>query len=301
MTKQEQELENNPKAMPTIDMSKVANLDAFAREDSEAATALKKAVGTNARRTAKKKFNFSEPIQFRLPSKGMHYQDAQDPDLRQGLVSLTPMSLADEEILTNKAYLKNGSTFRVLYDTCMCNDYPAKRILSYDATYMMYILRSITYGDSYKFKITCEDCEKQFEHEMLISDIDWKEMEDGTPDERAIELPRSHFTVTMPLARLETEENLEKLKKLKANDPLATEAVLTLVNRTTSIKDPDGNEIDPADWIAFYHEIPGLDKATINDAFKDAVNQPEITMVCPHCGNVITMPVPITADFFRLG
>ena len=298
---QKNQLENNPTAMPDLDLSKVANMEAFKRDDKETAANITKTLNVNARKTAKKKFNFVEPVQFPLPSRGIHYQDSEDPDLRRGLVNLTPMSLADEEILTNKAYLKNGSTFRVLYDTCMCNDYPAKRILSYDATYMMYVLRSITYGDSYKFKITCEDCDKSFEHEMNISDIEWKEMDANTPDERVIKLPNTGFTVVMPLSRLETEESLEKLKKLHANNPLATETVLTFVNKTTSIQYPNGDEVDPADWIDFYHELPGGDKAAINDAFKDAVNQPEITVVCPHCGNVITMPVPITADFFRLG
>lgn len=297
----EEKLEANPQAMPEIDLSKVANMEAFAREDSETAANIKRSIGTNARRQAKKKFNFNEPELVPLPSHGKFYQDSDDENLRKGFVALTPMSLSDEEILTNKAYLKNGSTFRILYDTCMASNYPAKKILSYDATYMMYTLRSITYGNDYKFKVTCADCGKDFDFTMDISDIEWKEFTQDTEDVRVIKLPKSKYTVTMPLSRLGDEENLELLKKQNARNEMATDTVLTFVNKTTSIQDENGEEIDPADWIEFYYCLPGLDKATINKAFEDAVNQPEVTCTCPHCGNVVKMDVPITAEFFRLG
>lgn len=295
---QEEEMNANPKALPKIDLSNVGNMDMLG---AEAAANVKKNIGTRARQAAKRKFNFNEPEVLPLPSHGKFYQDSDDENLRKGFVALTPMSLADEEILTNKAYLKNGSTFRVLYDTCMASNYPAQKLLSFDATYMMYALRNITYGDDYKFKVTCADCEKEFEHTMNLSDIVWKEFDESTEDVRVINLPKSKFTVTMPLSRLGDEERLEFLKKQNANNPFATETVLTFVNKTQSIKDPNGNEINPADWIEFYHELPGMDKSTINKAFEDAVNQPEVMCTCPHCGNAIKMDVPITADFFRLG
>ena len=297
MTKEE-ELNANPKALPKIDLSKVGNMDMLS---PEAAAKVKKSVGTSSRQAAKKKFNFNEPQLLPLPSHGMFYQDSDDENLRKGFVALTPMSLADEEILTNKAYLKNGSTFRVLYDTCMASNYPAKKLLSFDATYMMYALRNITYGDDYKFNVTCADCEKEFEYSMNLSDIVWKDFTKDTQDVRTIQLPKSKFTVVMPLSRLGDEENLEMLKKQNADNEIATETVLTFVNKTRSIQDPDGNEIDPEDWIEFYHELPGMDKAVINKAFEDAVNQPEVVCTCPNCGKAIKIGVPISADFFRLG
>lgn len=292
--------EEEAKKLPEIDLSKVANAAALqATGDQFAKTIAASQSKESARFKAKKKFNFDEPLAFPLPSHGKFYQDSPDEDLRNGLIKLRPMSLADEEILTNKAYSKNGSTFRVLFDSCMASDYDAKNLLSYDAVYIMYILRKISYGDDYTFEVTCGDCENKFEHCLNISDIEWEEMDEDVVDEREIKLPRSGFTVVMKLPRLGTEEAAEKFKQQHSKNKLVTDTVASLISKTVSIKDDEGELVNPADWIDFYSQLPALDKTEISKSFKGTSNSPNFAVICPDCGNEMNIPVPIQEDFFR--
>ena len=294
------EIEENPDKLPKIDLSKVKNLDAVEKTDGATFAATIKQKGkTNARKEAKRKFNFSEASAFELPSHGKFYQDSNDEDLKKGIVKLLPMGLAEEEILTNRAYLKNSSTFRVLYDTCMENDYPAKKLLSYDGLYLMYALRQITYGTDYTFKVKCGECGKDFPYSMNISEIDFKELEEKQ-DEREIKLPVSKYTVSMRLLRLGDEEEISRLSAKYEDDEEVSDTVLNFYVRTVSIRDENDEEVSPDEWIEFYTCLPLKDKEAIKKNFEKAINDPKITITCPKCGNTITISVPMDADFFRI-
>lgn len=294
------EFEKEAKKMPEINFSKIANLEALDASDKKTINNMAKNLEISDRRKAKKKFNFQEAIKVQLPSGGKYYQDAEDEDLKKGFIKLYPMSLADEEILTNKAYIKNGSMFRILFDTCMVSNYDAKKILQFDALYIMYVLRQISYGDDYHFKVTCQDCGEEFDWDMNISEIDWEELPEDQPDAREIKLPVSKYTVTMSLMRLGQEEQQEFIKKKNAKNPDATDKIVTLVSNTISVKDENGEEVIPEDWIDFYAALPTLDRNAINKSFEGTRQQPKITITCPKCGNVITVDVPIEEDFFRI-
>lgn len=288
--------EEEAKKMPKIDMTKIANIDALDANDKK----LVKNFAESSRRQNKKKFNFQEPQSYPLPSGGKFYQDSADEDLKNGIIKLYPLSLADEEILTNKAYLKNGSMFRILFDTCMASDYEAKKLLQFDALYIMYVLRQISYGDDYHFEVTCHDCQEGFEWDLNISDIEWKELPEDAEDERDILLPVSKYTVKMSLLRLGQEEQQEIIKKQNKKNPDMSDKIATLIANTISIKDKNGEELSPADWVDFYAALPTIDRQAISKSFEGYTQQPEITFNCPKCGNEITVKVPISEDFFRL-
>lgn len=300
MTEQEK-FEAEAKKMPKIDMTKVANLNALDSSDRKMVSEAAKKNVESSRRQNKKKFNFQEAITVQLPSGGKFYQDAEDEDLRNGFIKLYPMSLADEEILTNRAYLKSGSMFRVLFDTCMASNYDAKKLLQFDSLYIMYVLRQISYGDDYHFKVSCKECEEEFEWNLNISDIDWEEFPEDVVDTREISLPVSGYTVTMSLMRLGQEEQQEFIKKKNSKNPDATDKIVSLVCNTLSVKDKSGNEIDPEDWIDFYAALPTKDRNVINKSFEGTRQEPKVTITCPKCGNIITINVPIDEDFFRIG
>lgn len=296
MTENEKKMAENPEAAPDFDLSKVANLNTLDARDKEA---LKSNVALNPRRAQKRKFCFQEPQKFPLPSKGKFYQDSPDEDLRNGFIKLYPMSVADEETLTNKAYLKNNSMLRVLFETCMASDYDARKLLSFDSMYIMYLLRSISYGNVYDFTVSCKDCGKKFDFSLDINDIEWAELPDDEPDEREIVLPVSKYVVTMPLPRIGMDETIERIRKQNEKNRFLTENSLLYCSRTTSIKDPDGNEIDPRDWVEFFSTIPVKDRVALNQSFEKVVNSPKISVVCPECGNEIEMDIPLEASFFR--
>jgi endogenous inhibitor of DNA gyrase (YacG/DUF329 family) len=160
----------------------------------------------------------------------------------------------------------------------------------------MYVLKQISYGDDYNFSVKCEQCEEEFDWSMNISDIEWAELPEDTVDEREIELPVSHYTVTMSLMRLGLEEQQEVIKKKYQ----CSEKVAILISNTTSIKDENGEELNPADWADFYAELPTKNRNVINKSFEGTKQEPKITINCPNCGSEITFNVPISEDFFRI-
>ena len=123
------------------------------------------------------------------------------------------MSMAEEEILTNVAYLKSGAAFRMLFDACMASDYDAGKLLSYDSTYLLYALRNIGYGSDYTFKVKCEECQKEFTHTIDVAEITFDELPEDTKEIYDIELPYSKYTVTMNLPRIKQDENVIKINE----------------------------------------------------------------------------------------
>lgn len=296
---QEEQIRAEQAAMPDIDLTKIANAGALGSEEREIINKAKEKKAVNARKEAKRKFNFTEAMAFPLPSKGRFYQDSPDEDLRNGIVKIRPMSLADEEIITNKAYLKNGTMFRTLFDSCVESDYDAREFLQYDVLFMMYALRNLSYGDEYKFNVTC-DCGKEFDYTMNVSDIDWQEIPDDVVDERVIKLPMSKYSIKMRLPRLKDDEAEANLKLKHPDDPMYSDTAISLWSKTLEIKDDKGKLISPEDWIEFFDCLPTYDRNVINESFKNAANQPTTEITCPKCGNLIRIDVPVSADFFRI-
>lgn len=284
--------------MPQLDLSKVKNMEAVENTDSEFAENFKKSANKSNRKANKEKFSFVEPISLELPSGGRFYQDSKDKDLKNGIAKLIPMSIAEEEILTNKAYSKNGSTFRILFDTCLASDYPASKLLSYDSIYLMYALRNISYGSDYEFKVKCEECDNSFDYNLNIEEIEFENLKEKV-DTRDIKLPISKFTITMHLMRLEDEEEIVKLQNKYKNRDDVSDSVLGIYSRTDSIKDANGDELDPDEYIEFLTRLPTKDRMAISESFANATNDPKVTIICPKCGNEMTMSIPWNVEFFR--
>lgn len=281
------------KQMPKIDMTKVANMDALDADTRKAVAA--GAQRESSRRTTKRKFNFVHAVEIELPSKGKFYQDSPDEDLRNGIIKLYPMSMADEEVLTNENFMRNGTWMRQILDSCMASDYDPRKILDFDAIYILYALRKITYGDDYHFRVTCDECGNKFDYDMNISDIEWAELPENAEDERSILLPMSGFTVVMRLPRIDTAEKVDKLKKQYK----CTERTAAYIARTVSVADDAGMQVIPSDWADFYEALPAQDRRAINTSFEGLYQSPKMELECPSCGNQIEMSVPIESDFFR--
>lgn len=285
---------------PKIDLSKIKNTEALKKasiEERQFAKDLEEKVEISAIKRNKSKFNFTEEYEVELPSKGIFYKNEKDKGIRKGYVTIRPMSVAEEEILSNKNYLKSGSTFRRVFDACICNDFEAKKLCSYDAYYLMYALRKYSYGDEYDLKLTCPDCEAEYDYTLDISEIPFEELDESLEYSRTIKLPVSRYTVVMHVATLEDDEELEKLKRRYPNQ---SETVLTYYNLTDQVLDNEGDEIPMEDWMDFFNALPVRDKGEIVNKFEKDSMIPEITVICPKCGAEHKMAIPMQAGFFRV-
>ena len=276
---------------PGIDLSKIKNTKA-AKIEKE----FKEKISTTKAR--KNKFCFMEDYQVKLPSNGIPYKDLDD-GLANGEITIRPMSLADEEILGNKTYSKNGTIFSKLLDSCIVNDVNVKKLIPYDVFYLLYYLRKITYGEDYKFEITCPECGKKYEKTIDISEVEWEEIEDKTVRGiKTVKLPVSKFTLTIEAPTLGNEEEVVKISK-KFED--SSDTILNYVVRTRELLDNNGEPVNPDDYADFFEALPGKDRAEITKAFEkiEDLTVPVVKMTCPKCSAEDEASIPFTKDFFR--
>ena len=276
---------------PGIDLSKIKNTKA-AKIEKE----FKEKISTTKAR--KNKFCFMEDYQVKLPSNGIPYKDLDD-GLANGEITIRPMSLADEEILGNKTYSKNGTIFSKLLDSCIVNDVNVKKLIPYDVFYLLYYLRKITYGEDYKFEITCPECGKKYEKTIDISEVEWEEIEDKTVrGVKTVKLPVSKFTLTIEAPTLGNEEEVVKISK-KFED--SSDTILNYVVRTRELLDDNGEPVNPDDYADFFEALPGKDRAEITKAFEkiEDLTVPVVKMTCPKCSAEDEASIPFTKDFFR--
>lgn len=285
----------------TIDLSKIANAEAVAAKGDD--TFVKKA--TEKKRRGSGKFNFVEAEKIPLPSGGLLYKNVtDDPDVLGGFIQMYPMTVKEEEILSTSRFLKSGAATRMVIENCIASDISASDLLLFDSNYLLFYLRSISYGDEYKFKIKCQNsaCEQEFEHLVKISELEFDELPEDMKEPIKVKLPKTGYTVISILPRLHHSEEIyqRNLKKKKTTTDSDTRMLDDLLSTTVKILDPEGNEVNPKDWEDFFEALPGIDRAELKEKtdYKTGIDKLD-NVVCPYCGTDYSGVIPIGAEFFR--
>ena len=293
-----------PKETPEIimpDLSKVSNMEALKRVDAQAVDIFR-----TAKPKSTSKFNFRTSQLVPLPSRGFLYEGVTtDPEiLEQGHIRLLPMTVAEEQILSSQKYIKSGSTFRMILDRCIDSDIDAKDILSMDALYLMFVLRSISYGDKYTFTIKCQNpmCEKKFEHSIDISERPYNTLKEKIIEPIEVKLPISKFTIQLKLPRVYDDEVITMMQNNDkiSSDGIRKDFIYRYYVSTVAIFDEEMNEVPKEDWIEFFEALPGYDRSEINKAISFTSGIEELKgITCPYCDTEFDMTIPIGGEFFR--
>lgn len=283
-----------------IDFSAIANLDAVEAKGDGMAEVFQKA----AKASSKNKFNFVQAELVQLPSHGKLYQNTDSEELRNGHISLKPMTVREEEILTTSKFLKTGSATRMVIQNCIAGDADANDILLFDSNYILFKLRQMSYGDDYSFKIKCENsaCEREFEHKVVISKLAFEEMKDDVEEPIVVKLPISKYTVKAIFPRLMHSEAIymRNNSRKKTTDDFDKTRLDNLVATTIEILDNKGKPISPKDWEDFYEALPAMDRAELTAKTKLDTGIDRLKDVkCPYCGTDYSGSIPIGVEFFR--
>lgn len=291
--------ENNLPKAPKIDLSKIQNAEAIKKKGDDT---FEKALPSG--RTRKKgKFNFINSEKCRLPSGGILYSSVtDDPDVLSGEIELYPMTVKEEEILSTSKFLKSGAATRMVIDNCIASDIDAKDILLYDSNYILFFLRSISYGDDYEFKLKCPNCDQEFEHTVEISQLSFEELPEDITEPIKTKLPASGYTVYSIFPRLFHSEMIyqRSLKKKKKTSDSDTRLVDNLMSTIVKIVDTNGEEVEKRDYEEFLEALPGMDRAALKDATDYSTGVDKLNGVaCPYCETDYSGTIPVGIDFFR--
>jgi hypothetical protein len=149
-----------------------------------------------------------------LPSKGLLYP--KDSELAKGVVEVKYMTAAHEDILTNQAYIKNGTVLDKLIKALIVTPINYDDLLIGDKNAIMVAARVLGYGSEYKFTYGGE------EQSVDLSALDNKPVheviQNSDKNEFTYTLPYTKNAVTFKLLTHKDEQDIQReldgLKKI---------------------------------------------------------------------------------------
>lgn len=237
-----------------------------------------------------------------LPSRGLLYP-TQHPLYMKDEVDIKPMTAQEEDILTSRALIKNGTVIDRLLSACVSDRrVDVKSLLSGDRTALMVGIRVSGYGEEYDTELTCGSCEAKSKRQFLLSNLNIKrlQIEPIAPGVNAFrfKLPLSGKTVVFKFTTGHDEDEItkfgEKKKKLGGFD----ESLVT-TKLLYNIISVDGD--DKRDAVAkFVRSMRAMDSLKLREYIE--TNEPGIDMrqptSCSACGAEEEVQMPIGVTFF---
>ena len=252
---------------------------------------------------AKDDFGLDIPVEsVPLPSKGLIYP-ADSPLHGQETLDIRPMTAREEDILTSRAYIKNGTVISKLIDSCLVD----KRInsddlISGDRTALMVALRITGYGADYIIDVSCPACSVTGTHEFDLSLLPIKRLE-----VEPVESGENLFEVVLPVTKKSVRVkfltghdekemliiNERKKKKGMSTDSNVTDRLIRVIQSVDNISDKNK--------IAFFvRNLPVRDSLALR-RFLDS-QEPSVEMRghmrCNSCFEESEVDLPIGASFF---
>ena len=226
-----------------------------------------------------------------LPSKGLLYPE--DSELAKGVVEIKYMTAKEEDILTNQAYIKNGTVLDKLLKSLIVSKINFDDLLIGDKNAIMIAARILGYGSEYSFDYLGES------HTVDLSQVENKPLKeelfkDGT-NEFEFTLPKSGNVVTFKILTHKDEQDinreLEGLKKInKDGSPELTTRLKYII---TSVNG-DREKKSIREFVDGY--LLAQDSRALREYLKEV--QPDVDLTFFPDGSDDRVNIPIGISFF---
>ena len=229
-----------------------------------------------------------------LPSRGVFYEN------KKSSIKVSYLTAADENILLSQNLLKSGKALDVLLERkIMDKDIKHNELLPGDRDAIFMFLRTTGYGHIYPVKLKDPKTGEEFEYEVDLSNIKYKEsVEPDMNGEFSIQLPLSKSLVKFRMLTTkdlsDIEEGEEKKKKMMKF--YLDETVTKRLERL--IMEIDGDR-DKSRIAQFISRMKIGDSVSIRKAYSN--NEPGIDMnleVEAPSGEFFRTSIPISPSFF---
>jgi len=258
--------------------------------------------------------SFVNPTEFvELPSRGKYY-GTNHPLHGKTSIEIKQMTTKEEDILTNKSFIKKGVVIdRLIESLVLDKSIKADLLLVGDKNAIMIAARISAYGPAYDVSITCLDCGNKSKHDIDLTQIvvaDADELEkvaSANPKfahERLetgsviIKLPKTGWAVECRLLSGRDETALLAfLERKKKSDPNAEIAlgeqlafIIVSINGVT-----DSGTVNEA--IAL---MPAFDAKHLRTVYQKLIPNVKIekNYTCGSCSSEQEVEVPFTQEFF---
>ena len=245
--------------------------------------------------------NIKSQETYTLPSRGILYSEN---DNIPASITLRRMTTKEDKIR-----LRNSSEDKIRRDilqACILNEgVNAGNLKLMDANFLLFRLRSLSLlRDDYKLSLICPYCQTHFIHEINLSEVPVKFVEEDRLKDLELILPLSKQKITFKYPSLDNIINMgDKLREYFTQFPNVdkSEAIFTIgmmiyigaVNGEYLISEELENWVDSLDIIdsrAIRNRINKLDEET---GFEN-----NLVTICPNCKKEVTHGLPITSELF---
>jgi len=267
-----------------------------------------------------------------LPSQGRFYKDQFGNAWPDGIVQVRAMTQTAEKVLATDRLAQSGQAIDYLLRECvkLPDGFDPVDLLITDRTFLLYYIRGITHGNMYEFAVECpnDDCKKKSIHEydlnLLANTIRVPDVTLGEEPFKVVlpyasELAGKDVWVSVRMLRGIDIQNMVNRRKLKQrtivrpgreNNPFnrkmqESQEKVTLDQSLTEIMEKNIVNVmgitTPHIVQSFIARMHARDSGTVREFLRE--NTPGIdttvSITCTHCGNDITVEIPISEQFFR--
>jgi len=234
-----------------------------------------------------------------LPSGGKLYKTG--PLANTEELEVYYLTAKEEDILTAPNLLRSGKVMEtVLRNVLVDRSIDAKKMLLGDRNAILVWLRSTGYGAEYLVNLNCNVCNKKFEHEFNLAELNIRKLkinpdEDGLFD---VSLPVTKKIARVSFLTAEEDDAVDaaienRSRKLKGTGNPATLRLMAYVKEVVGISADEKK--------SFIENLPVKDSRTIRKFMHD--NEPCVIMQqdakCTMCGEINEeVVIPITSRFF---
>lgn len=234
-----------------------------------------------------------------LPSQGLFYSEGH-PLHGRSSVEIKHMTTKEEDILTNKSFIKNGTVIdRLLRSVIVEPKMNVNDMLVGDKNALVVACRKHGYGTDYTTRVACTSCGANQNHTFDLDDIQNVDYQSNL-DYYDAKMDYENNTVILPIPRTKTKLELRILKETKDQiDKKQKNNKLISAQYKKIIQSVNGNS-DPRYIQSYIDSMSALDSRYLRAAYSKIIPGVDFSceFECQECGAETRMEVPLNAEFF---
>ena len=248
-----------------------------------------------------------------LPSRGKYYPDGH-PLKDKTTVEIRQMTTKEEDILTNKSFIKKGVVIdRLIQSILIDKSTDSKTLLVGDKNAIMVAARIATYGPNYDATISCLECGFKSPHqidlnEVAVEDSDFLEQKAlenpkfehvRTPyGSILIKLPKTGWIVECKL--LDGADEVKIYNLLEEKKVKDVNAAITVVEQLLFIVSSINGVFDRATIKEAIEIMPSSDGHHLRNVYQKLIPNIRIQKkyTCSSCFSEQEVELPFTQEFF---
>lgn len=245
--------------------------------------------------------NIKSQESYTLPSKGLVYA----PEYHiPAAITLRRMTTKEE-----KMRLRNEGEEKIrrdLLQACILENIDANVLKLEDANFLLFRLRALSLlDDTYKVRVVCPNCGTTFVHQLNLSEVPIKYMEEEKLKDLKVELPISKAKIDFKLPSIgdiiimgdKIRDYLDRFPNADRGELLYTLSSMLYIDKV------DGQTMMSEVLEDYINNMDIIDARAVKDIINNLDGlygfDENIQCECPNCKQEVTHGLPITSELFN--